>query len=207
MESAENEPTGAEGSEEQGAGTPPADDKGAASEGATSEEVEPRVEYVEFKFPESRDSLRVPIEFPVRVYGKRAELVTQLRDISRTGMGLYLPITTLIEVEPDLPMGDVLEVASAVDKIIGSHFDADLHCEMLGPLVRKPSTILRAGLSDDDTEILQLGCHFDAPLTTEESDMLGVGLPDQGITEEEAMRDIPAPRHRADDEPPDAGQR
>lgn len=202
---------GAEGSQpEPEAGAPePAETEatGTKSTGPEPLETEPPVEYVEFKFPESRDSLRVPIDFPVRIYGQRAELVTQLRNISRTGMGLYLPVTTLIEIEPDLPMDDVLAVASAVDSIIGTTFDADLHCEMLGPLVRKHATILRAGFSDDDAEILQLGCRFEETLSTEEADMLGVGLPDQGITEAEAMRNVPAPRHRADNEAPDGSSR
>ena len=88
-------------------------------------------------------------------------------------------------------------LAQRVEELIGSAFAGDLNSEMLGPLVHKGLTQVRLGHSATEAAV-ELGCVFDTPLSDDESVMLGLGLPQVGVTEVDAYRDVPAPRRRGD---------
>lgn len=147
---------------------------------------------------DKRDALRVPCEFPIRVYGQLRELTGRILDISRTGAQVSVPLSRLMNTE----QVDVASLAHAVEQVLGQAFQADLHFEMLGPLVRKRLSVVRVGQVDVDGDSLSVGCRFAEALNDDEAMMLGVGLPPIGVTAVSAFRDVPAPRHRNE---PDLG--
>ncbi len=117
-------------------------------------------------------------------------------DVSRTGMALQIPVARLLGEK----RGDLAALAGAVEKLMGDHFLADLHSEMLGPLVRKRLRPIRLGHISDDTGGLEIGCVFEEPLSDDEATMLGIGLPPVGVTSVAAFREVPAPKRRESDE-------
>ncbi len=145
---------------------------------------------------EKRESLRVPCDYPVRVYGQMREFAGKMIDVSRTGMAIEIPVARLLgDEEVSLPA-----LAGAVGKLLGDHFLADLHSEMLGPLVRKKLRPVRLGHISSEEGGLEIGCVFYEPLTDDEATMLGIGLPPIGVTNVAAFRDVPAPRRRKSDQ-------
>jgi hypothetical protein len=149
---------------------------------------------------EKRESLRVPCSYPVRVYGQLQEFSGRLCDISRTGARLRVGADRLLAGGADLA-----SMTRALDMLLGSSFLADLHHEMLGPLVRKQLHLIRLGSFVDEGQGtgLEIGCLFDAPLTDEEATMLGIGLPPTGVTTPTAFQDVPAPRRRGETAEPE----
>ena len=148
---------------------------------------------------EHRGALRIPCAYPVRVAARGRTYTGTMQDVSRTGLRMWIPTGALGTDEDSL-----LVVAQLVDELMGSRFQGDLHHEMLGPLVRKRMHLVRLGQSDAQ-QAVELGCEFDEPLTDEETGMLGLGLPQLGVTTAEAYRHVPAPRKRSaasQEEPP-----
>lgn len=149
---------------------------------------------------EKREALRVPCEFPVRVYGQLREVVGRMIDISRTGLRLRLPLSRLM-ISESLDFGSL---AHALQQTLGASFMADLHHEMLGQLIRKKLRTVRVGEVDAESDQLEVGCAFEEPLTDDETVMLGVGLPPVGETSAAAFRNVPRPKRRGepdDDQP------
>jgi len=145
---------------------------------------------------EKRESLRVSCDYPVRVYGQLREFSGRMVDVSRTGLALEIPVDRLLGAG-DANLG---ALAGAVGKLLGDHFLADLHCEMLGPLVRKRMRPIRLGHVDTKQGDLEIGCVFTEALTDEEATMLGIGLPPVGVTSVAEFRDVPAPMRRSTDQ-------
>lgn len=150
---------------------------------------------------ENRRALRVSCALPVRVAARGARFAGTIQDVSRTGLRLWIPTTELGSDAESL-----LAMAQLVDEQIGSKFQGDLHYEMLGPLIRKQLQIVRLGQSAMEPAV-ELGCVFDVPLTDDESSMLGLGLPELGVTTPGAYRAVPGPQRRGaedDDSAPSA---
>ncbi|MDJ0974945.1 MAG: PilZ domain-containing protein [Planctomycetota bacterium] len=143
---------------------------------------------------EKREALRVPCDFPVRVYGQLRELSGRMLDISRTGMRIELPLSRLM-MQPSL---DFAALTQALEQMLGATFMADLHHEMLGQLIRKKLRTVRVGEVDPDADLLEVGCSFEEPLRDEETVMLGIGLPPVGETSAAAFRNVPPPKRRGD---------
>lgn len=145
---------------------------------------------------DKRGALRVPCDFPVRVYGQLREVPGRLVNISRTGLRISLPLSRIL-TSSALDFG---ALAHAVGQMLGSSFMADLHYEMLGQLIRKKLHLVRVGDVDPETDLLEIACTFDDPLRDEETVMLGIGLPPIGETRVTAYKNVPAPRRRGDPE-------
>lgn len=144
---------------------------------------------------DKRDALRVPCDYSIRVYGQLRELAARMVDISRTGVRIRVPLSRLMNTE----VLDYASLTHSLEQVLGKSFQADLHHEMLGPLVRKRIRVMRVGNVDPDADFVEIGGRFDEPLTDDETVMLGVGLPPVGVTAVAAFQNVPAPTRRGDE--------
>ncbi len=139
---------------------------------------------------DKRDALRVPCEFPIRVYGQMREVVGRMVNLSRTGIRIRVPLSRLMITETL----DYVSLAHAVEQMLGFSFMADLHHEMLGQLIRKRLSTIRVGTVDVDADELEIGCSFEEPLGEDEIVMLGIGLPPVGVVSPSEFRNLPQPK-------------
>lgn len=120
-----------------------------------------------------RRAVRVECDLPVRLEGIEADLYARIIDLSRTGLRLRMPG----EVLGVHRLSSLAQVTRRLQETVGKEFAAELHYEMLGPLVRKflePSRIAKLDWEQSDIEV---GCQLRDPLSDEEVGMLGVPLP------------------------------
>lgn len=125
---------------------------------------------------ENRNALRVPCQLPIRLASQDRHFSGLIHNISRSGIYFSLPTRELGTDESTL-----LGLAHLVDELLGARFDGDLHFEALGPKVRKRLHLVRLGQSGAEPTV-EIGCEFGNPLTDEETQLLGLGLPEVGVT-------------------------
>ncbi len=139
-----------------------------------------------------RRAVRIACDLPVRLEGIEADLYARIVDLSRTGLRLRMP-GELLGVHR---LSSLAQVTRKLQETVGKEFTAELHYEMLGPLVRKilePSRIAKLDWEQSDVEV---GCQLRDPLTDEEVGMLGVPLPAIGERETAEGMVIQGPQRR-----------
>lgn len=121
----------------------------------------------------TRRASRVSCRIPVRVFGRQSDLDGSIRDISRLGVRLRVHLEPL-----GLPPTDsILRLGHLVEQHLGARFNADLDQDELGTLVRKRLHVVRIGQECLDEGVLEVGCEFAVPLTTDELQALALELP------------------------------
>lgn len=139
-----------------------------------------------------RRAVRVECDLPIRLEGIDSDLYARIIDLSRTGLRLRMPG----EILGVHRLSSLAQVTRKLQEIVGVEFSAELHYEMLGPLVRKtlePSRIAKLDWEQSDVEV---GCHMQEPLSDEEVGMLGVPLPAIGERETPEGMVIAGPQRR-----------
>jgi hypothetical protein len=126
-----------------------------------------------------RRAVRIECDLPVRLEADGGDLAVRLVDLSRTGVRLRVP-GELLGVHR---LSSLAQVTKRLREILGDVFDAELHYEMLGPLVRKTLRPRRIAKQDWEHSDVDVGCHLDQPITDEEAGMLGTPLPTIGSEE------------------------
>ncbi len=137
---------------------------------------------------ESRHALRIACRLPVQLRAKKQTLVGTMLDVSRSGCR--------IRVHVDLSTSRRIGYLARAHDVLGRNITGALRHDVLGNLVSKRMTIVRALPLEDLSEI-DIACRFETPLTDEEATMSGLGLPALGVTEESAYRKLVGPRRRS----------
>ena len=135
---------------------------------------------------ENRNALRVPCELPIRLAAQDRHFSALIQNVSRTGLYFALPTSELGTDDDSL-----LVLAHLVDELLGARFEGDLNFEALGPKVRKQLHLVRLGQNGVEPTV-EIGCEFGNPLTDEETELLGLGLPAVGVTTPDAYRAVEA---------------
>ena len=137
---------------------------------------------------------RVPLRIPVRLHGRRGPIHAVTEDVSRTGMRLRIHVAALLAGASE----DLDAAAERVRDLVPSETSADLHYEVLGPLIQRTLEMTRISVPLEDAEAIELCCAFDEPLSVEETVTLGALLPPvAGDDEAPLLRaDMPAPHAR-----------
>ncbi len=128
---------------------------------------------------EQRAAERVPCEFPLRLFNEEASVQAVALDISRRGVRLQVPGSSLGVHR----LSSLVQVARRVRAVLGDTFSADLHHKLLGNLVQKRLRPIRIGQRDWVTSDVELGCRIDAGISDDEAGMLGLVLPLVGTGE------------------------
>jgi hypothetical protein len=128
---------------------------------------------------DKRLAARIDCDIPVRLRTETDEVVALMLDASRTGLRLRVA-GHLLGVHR---LSSLVQVARGIEQVLGDRFQAELHYEMLGPLIRKNLRPVRIGRRDWETADVEIGCVLEAPLRDEEAGMLGLALPREGASE------------------------
>jgi len=149
-----------------------------------------------------RRAVRIACDLPVRLEGVDADLHARIVDVSRTGLRLRMP-GELLGVHR---LSSLAQVTRRLEETLGREFVAELHYEMLGPLVRKTLEPTRIAKLDWEQADVEVGCLLGDPLSDEEIGMLGVPAPAIGALEAPDDLVVPGPVHRTPRLAPVRGQ-
>jgi hypothetical protein len=125
---------------------------------------------------ERRRARRLPVHVPVEVDTKNGPVEAAMRDLSRPGVRLHLKAADL----GFAPTADVGYAAFCVGRALRETVSMRLHYQAIGPLVEKCARVTRIAVPIEAPEAVEIGCHFDTPLSAEQVSMLGVALPPAG---------------------------
>ncbi len=139
-----------------------------------------------------RQAVRVDCNLPVRVEGDGGTFHVRLLDLSRTGLRLRVS-GELLGIHR---LSSLAQITRRIGETLGDTFAAELHYEMLGPLVRKELRATRIAKLDWEQTDVEVGCLMVEPLTDEEAGMLGVPLPAIGADNAPEVLQGAGPRHR-----------
>ena len=139
-----------------------------------------------------RRAVRVACDLPVRLEGIDADLYARVVDLSRTGLRLRMPG----EILGVHRLSSLAQVTRHLQQALGKEFTAELHYEMLGPLVRKTLEPTRIAKLDWEQADVEVGCSLGDPLSDEEIGMLGVPVPAIGASEAPDDMVVAGPVHR-----------
>lgn len=129
-----------------------------------------------------RRATRVALEVPAAVLGRSGALDAEVRDVSLSGVRLFLRAESL-----DLPVPpDLLEAALAVKSALAETFPVKLDFEKATEIERA-ATLARLVLPSYEPGCIELGCMFAEPLTPEDLTRLCGASPRVGASDRRAV--------------------
>lgn len=121
-----------------------------------------------------RDSNRVFFEAPVRLRGFCRQFDANVVDISVSGLRLRVRRDAV-----DLARTAGIGLAgTCIQNVLGPTFTAALESPQGHGQVMKRLLLVRLALRDDESGAIDLGCHFESPLTPSQVRTLGLVLPE-----------------------------
>ena len=141
---------------------------------------------------EKRQAVRLSCDLPVRLHGEEDPLDARMVDISRLGMRVRIAGADLRVHR----LSSLAQISRRLTEALGEGFEAELHPEVLGPLLRKGLVTTRIVKRDWERTDVEIGCAFGTALTDEEASMLGVPLPPVGDRRRVARTRVEAPSTR-----------
>ncbi len=138
--------------------------------------------------PERRRDARITCRLSLTLRGEWANVDGTVLDVSRTGFRLRLPLG-----EIGLQRGATLsQIASQLHHILSKDVVASFLPELLGPLVTRHIEPRALSLPHEDPESVEIGAFFDAPLGRVEAAAIGLPIPMEAESSEDAARLAPA---------------
>ena len=131
---------------------------------------------------EKRRAPRVTCSIGIHLQGEWTMVRAQVEDIGRLGARLRV---TLRELGLESHAG-ITEVASHVRQLLTHDVVAHFCPELLGSLVQRRIEAVRVTHIHDGDEYADIGCRFDEPLTELDAAALGLPIPMEGETVEDA---------------------
>ena len=134
--------------------------------------------------PERRHHVRIDCRVPLNLRGEWTEVQGTVVDISRAGFRLHLPLTE-IGLQPGASLS---EVSEQLHHLLTDDTAASFLPEMLGQLVTHAIWPRRLSIPTDDPGCVELAGTFDRALTPSEAAALGLPIPMENESAEDAMR-------------------
>jgi len=125
------------------------------------------------EYSDRRRAGRLSCDFPVLLHSGGRSLRSSAVDLSRVGALIRVPLDEL-GLDHDIQLADL---GRATTMILGDLVRADLHYEVLGPLVQHAARPVRLGRALRGQEYVELGLDFTEPITDMEAQALGIDLP------------------------------
>lgn len=122
---------------------------------------------------ERRRAQRLPVALPAAVETPSGPVDGDSQDVSRVGMRVRVTCRGL----GFAPTLNLASTAAAVRGVFASTVDCALHHRVLPKSVRRVGGIARIALPLDAPDSVELGVHFDTPLTESDATILGIALP------------------------------
>jgi len=133
--------------------------------------------------PELRQAPRVDCSIGLHLQGEWTFLKARVEDIGRLGARLRVPLKELgLTASTHLSV-----IARHLDAVLSAEVVAHFRPEMLGSLVQRHLHAVRVSRSCPDEPSVDVGCKFDRPLTRLDAVALGLPIPMEGETVEEAQ--------------------
>ncbi len=133
---------------------------------------------------DKRVDARIPCDVPLRLQVDCTWRPVKLVDVSRTGARLRLPLGAL-GLGPGLGLA---EIAEHLDQRLPTRVSLQFHPERLGTLICRKAKIVHLALDEGLGNEIEVGCVLSDVLSTDEAAALGLALPQEGETAEEALR-------------------
>ena len=129
---------------------------------------------------EKRQAVRLPCTLPLRIKGVEGMVQATLVDISRIGLRLRIPGEALRVHR----LSSLVQISRRLHGVLGDSFGAEIQVGDQGVVVRRWLTMTRIAKRDWERTDVEVGCSLSEVLTDEEAQILGVALPQFGVTAE-----------------------
>ena len=107
----------------------------------------------------------------------------RVEDVGRLGARLRVPLREL-GLEPNVGL---TAVAAHIRQLLTHDVVANLRPEMLGSLIQRQVLAVRVALPESNDDHVDIGCEFDRPLTRLDAVALGLPIPMEGESVEDAL--------------------
>ena len=144
--------------------------------------------------PEKRKAPRVTCSIGIHLEGGLTMVRARVEDVCRDGARLRVPLLEL-GLEPDVGMQ---AIATHIRHLLTRDVVAHLRPEMLGSLIQRQVQAVRIAPAESGEHLVDIGIEFDHPLTHEDAVTLGLPIPMDGESVEDAEAGLAgkAPRVR-----------
>jgi len=127
---------------------------------------------------------RVACDVPSQILGTQGWIPVRVRDLSRTGVGIAVS-PGHVGVSRHMSLGGL---ARQLAQVLPEQFTLDVDPERLAHLLQKTCTVIRILKWDRDRTDLMLGCTFRTALNDDEIIAIGLGIPEHGEEQADALR-------------------
>ena len=135
---------------------------------------------------EKRSAPRVTCSIGLQLQGQWTMVRARVEDVGRLGARLRVPLKEL-GLQPDAGM---TAVAAHIRQLLTHDVVANLRPEMLGSLVQRHVLAVRVAPTQAGDDHVDIGCEFDRPLTRLDAVALGLPIPMEGESLEEALAGV-----------------
>ena len=136
---------------------------------------------------ERRGDARIDCRISLNIRGEWTDVNGMVADISRSGFRLHLPLTE-IGLQPGASLS---EVSEQLHRLLTDDTAASFLPEMLGQLVTHAIWPRRLSIPTDDNSCVELAGTFDKPLTASEAAALGLPIPMENESIQDAKQRTP----------------